>query len=219
MATDDPRHDAANREPSRWRTVLILAAVLAAVALLVLLLTQGTREPITRNEAAQMMKVLRMVLPPGGFDNEPHLDRILVRAPALLGSDEALPLYRARLGAQPVAAVLTVVAPHGYMGPITLLVAITTDGRIHAVRALSHDETPGLGDRIDRDRSDWIEGFRGRSLTDPPAGRWNVRRDGGDFDQMTGATVTSRAVVAAVHDALLYFEQHREEIFSRPAEP
>lgn len=219
MGTDDPRRDTANPQPPRWRVALILAAILAAVALLVLLLTQGTRAPITRNEAAQLMKVLRTVLPPGGFDNEPHLDRILVHAPALLGSDEALPLYRARLRGQPVAAVVTVVAPHGYMGPITLLVAITADARIHAVHALSHDETPGLGDRIDRSRSDWIEGFRGRSLADPPAGRWKVRRDGGDFDQMTGATITSRAVVAAVHDALLYFEQHREEIFSRPAEP
>lgn len=205
-------------QPPGWRVALILAAILAAVGLLVLLLTQGTRAPITRNEAAQIMKVLRTVLPPGGFDNEPQFDRILVHSPAWLGSDEPQPLYRARLHGQAVAAVLTVVAPHGYMGPITLLVGVTADGRIHAVRALSHEETPGLGDRIDRSRSDWIDGFSGHSLADPPADRWQVRRDGGDFDQMTGATITSRAVVAAVHDALLYFAQHREEIFSRPAE-
>ena len=87
-----------------------------------------------------------------------------------------------------------------------------------AVRAVAHEETPGLGDRIDAAKSDWINRFSGRSLADPDPERWAVRRDGGDFDQLTGATITSRAVVNAVRDAALYFQQHRDEIFERPAE-
>lgn len=220
MGTDPPRKtDRDTRTPRpRWQIVLVLAAILLVAAIVVELLMQGARAPITRNEAAQVMKSLRTVLPPESFDNEPHLDRILVSSPELPGSDEPLPVYRARLRGEPVAVVMTVVARHGYMGPITLLVAISVEGRIHAVRALTHSETTGLGDRIDRSRSDWIEIFNGRSLSDPTPERWKVRRDGGDFDQLTGATITSRAVVAAVHDAMSYFERHREEIFSSPAQ-
>lgn len=190
---------------------LVAIAALETVAWL-------TRVRIARNEAAQIMKVLRTVLPAGSYDNEPDTDRILLRDPALLGSDEPLPVYRARLRGEPTAAVVTVIARQGYAGPIQLLVAIGTDGRILGVRTLAHRETPGVGDRIDPARTDWLGRFRGRSLAATPVERWAVRRDGGEFDQLTGATVTSRAVVNAVRDAVLLFEARREELFARPAE-
>jgi len=164
------------------------------------------------------MKVIGLVLPAELYDNEPGLDRTMVLAPDLLGSDVPLPVYRARRQGEPAAAVITTIARQGYVGPIRLLVSITADGRILAARAIVHEETPGLGDRIDAAKSDWMNGFNGRSASDPPTERWAVRRDGGDFDQLTGATVTSRAVVDAVRDALLYFQQHRDEIFRRPVE-
>ena len=97
-------------------------------------------------------------------------------------------------------------------------VAIAADGNVLAVRAVAHEETPGLGDRIDAAKSDWIDRFRGRSIADPVPERWTVRRDGGEFDELTGATITSRAVVSAVRDAVLYFQQHRDEIFELPAQ-
>jgi Na+-translocating ferredoxin:NAD+ oxidoreductase subunit G len=89
------------------------------------------------------------------------------------------------------------------------------------MRVLEHRETPGLGDVIEERRSDWIRGFDGRSLGDPPPDRWAVRRDGGDFDQFTGATVTPRAIVSAVRKALIYAERHRDELFAaaEPATP
>ena len=195
-----------------------LAAVVVAVAAGVAITALATRQRIGRNEAAQVMKVIARVLPPDRYDNEPDRDRILVLAPDLLGSNEPLPVYRARHSGQPAGAVITVVARQGYVGPIRLLVSLNADGTVLAVRAIAHEETPGLGDRIDAARSDWIDHFSGRSLANPDTERWAVRRDGGDFDQLTGATITSRAVVNAVRDAGLYFQQHRAEIFERPAE-
>lgn len=110
------------------------------------------------------------------------------------------------------AVVLPAVAPDGYSGQIELLVGIDAEGRIRGVRVTRHHETVGLGDRIDRARSVWITQFDGHSLEDPPEARWNVRKDGGAFDQITGATLTPRAVIHAVASALKYFEQHRENL-------
>jgi electron transport complex protein RnfG len=99
-----------------------------------------------------------------------------------------------------------------------MLVGINASGEISGVRVIDHQETRGLGDRVDAARSPWIGTFRGRSLRDPEPGRWALRRDGGEFDALSGATITSRAVIKAVRDAQAYFEQHRDEIFARPNE-
>lgn len=201
-----------------WSPALSLAGVALVASAAIGITAQLTRARVARNEADQVMKVLRTVLPEGAYDNEPHLDRILVRSPELLGSEDPLPLYRARREGAPAAAVITTVARLGYIGPIRLLVCLTVDGQVAAVRVTEHQETPGLGDRIEAARSDWIQRFTGRTLHDPELPRWAVRRDGGEFDQLTGATITSRAVVHAVRDAQLYFEQNKEEIFRHPAE-
>lgn len=111
--------------------------------------------------------------------------------------------------------VLSPVAPDGYNGAIKLLVAVRTDGSLAGVRVVSHRETPGLGDPIDTDKSDWIFAFDGRSLDNPSEARWKVKRDGGDFDQFTGATITPRAVVKAVYQTLIFFERHKDRLFEQ----
>jgi len=143
-------------------------------------------------------------------------DTIQVQAEAL-GSDEPLTVYRARKAGEPVAAILTVVAPNGYNGSIRLLVGIRRGGSLAGVRVLSHKETPGLGDAVEAQRSDWLEQFPGRALGDPPLEDWKVKRDGGAFDQLTGATVTPRAIVQAVRRALVYFDEHKQALFRRKA--
>ena len=102
-------------------------------------------------------------------------------------------------------------------GSIRILVGIDVDGVVTGVRILQHRETPGLGDKIDSTRSDWVHQFAGRSLLDPVTTSWAIKRDGGDFDQLTGASITPRAVIGALRDTLEYFDAHREEIFAAPA--
>lgn len=209
--------DASSPPPARGRP-LRAAVLLAAVATVtvggVAVVHDIARPRIEANERAQRVARLAEVLGRVQYDNDLLEDTIDVRDPELLGTDEPLPVHRARLGGRPVAALIETVAPDGYSGSIRLLVAVDTNGRLLGVRVLSHKETPGLGDGIDRRKSNWIDAFAGRSLGDPAPDGWRVRKDGGEFDQFTGATVTPRAVVRAVHNALLYFDAHRDEIFA-----
>ena len=148
------------------------------------------------------------------YDNKLFEDTLQVRDEKLLGTDEAVTVYRARREGKPVALVMAPVAPDGYSGTIKLLVGIGYDGTLTGVRVSAHHETPGLGDAIDEERSDWIFGFDGKSLDNPPLERWRVKRDGGAFDQLTGATITPRAIVKAVKKTLLYYREHRAALFA-----
>ena len=165
-----------------------------------------------------MLQKLQAVLPaPDHYNNAPQLD-VLPVVDAVLG-DEALPVYRARLDGEPVASVLTAIAPDGYVDEIRLIVGVDTDGVLTGVRVTDHRETPGLGDGIQTDRSDWILAFAGRRIQELPATGWALRRDGGDFDQLTGATITSRAVVKAVSRAVRYYAAHEAALYQPVAAP
>jgi len=202
---------------SMFRAAAILAGFAVIGALLVAITWQSTEERIAENERAFLLRSLTDVLPEGAYDNAVHDDAITVTDPVLLGTDDPVTVYRARRDGQPVAVVLTPVAPGGYSGPIRLLVGVLEDGTLSGVRVVAHRETPGLGDKIEVERDDWILDFTGRRLGRPPLEQWAVRRDGGVFDQFTGATITARAVVSAVRDALIYFEANRDRLFSTPA--
>ena len=210
-----------NAEHPRLRT-LRAAAMLAIAAVcsvgLVSLVHDVTKPWIEASERARRVAQLAAVLQRASYDNDLLADVITVRDPELLGTDEPLPVHRARLAGRPVAALLVAVAPDGYSGAIRLLIAVGPDGRLLGVRVLSHKETPGLGDAIETRKSGWIDAFAGRSLGEPAEDRWKVRKDGGDFDQFTGATVTPRAVVRAVRNALVYFGRHRDELFAQPTD-
>lgn len=196
------------------RTVVVLG-VFALVGTAIMYLTfQHSRPYIEANERQVILRTLQVVLPGGEFDNDIVADVINVTSPQGLGSTEALPVYRARKNGQPVAVVMTAIAPDGYGGPIKLLIGVRLDGSVSGVRVVSHRETPGLGDAIEASRSDWIESFTGRSLTNTTAGEWRVRKDGGAFDQFTGATITPRAIVAAVQHALQYYRKQQDAIFT-----
>ncbi|ABI56166.1 electron transport complex subunit RsxG [Alkalilimnicola ehrlichii MLHE-1] len=199
------------------RNILLAAGILggfaAAGTTLVVVTHEMTAERIAAEREATLLRRLQEVLPERLYDNALHEDTVAVPGAALGRPGEALTVYRARRAGEPVAAILTVVAPDGYNGRIRLLMGVKRDGTLTGVRVVQHQETPGLGDLIEADRSDWVRDFEGRSLGDPPVERWTVRRDGGDFDQFTGATVTPRAVVHAVRRGLEWFEAHRGEVF------
>ena len=192
-------------------------AGLGVVVLLAVVLIGGTwhytQQRIADNAARRTLAEISTVLPASLYDNEPHKDMILLD----LGDGQPLPAYRAWRNDRPVAAVLTVIAPDGYVGPIRLLVGIGADGKVLGVRVTAHSETPGIGAAIGADASTWLKEFLGRTLEDPPASRWLLGNDGGDFDAIAGATVSSRATVGGVRKGLEYFATHRDEVFARPA--
>lgn len=199
------------------RAAWILAAVASFAFGLIAVVHEATRDDIAAAARARLLARFDEVLAGERYDNDLLLDRVEVSDSELLGTNAPVPVYRARRDGIVIAVVLAPVAPGGYSGPIHLLVGIRRDGEVLGVRVTQHRETPGLGDPIEARKSTWIEGFTGRSLRDPPPERWAVRKDGGAFDQFTGATITPRAVVGAVANALLYFERHRDELLGRPA--
>jgi electron transport complex protein RnfG len=194
---------------------LVLFAI--AAAWLLANAQKYTRQRIADNELAARLKDLQVLLPHGRFDNEPHKDFIFVTDAELLGSRERLPVYRIRRGQTPVGAVVTAVAPNGFSGKIRLLVSIDLNGEVLGVRVTSHTETPGLGDAIESGKSDWINGFAGLGTADPLENAWILSTDGGSFDKISGATVSSRAVLGAARNAVLYFNSNNAELFSAPS--
>ena len=200
------------RQVSTSALMLVLFAALGTS--IVAFVHTNTAQRIAENERAQMLHNLNAIIPQTRYDNQLLNDIITVDEPSL---NAGLPVtvYRARMGGKPVAAIMTLTAPDGYSGPIKLLVGIYHDNTVAGVRVITHRETPGLGDQIDLQRSDWILGFTGSSLGNPVADSWACKRDGGVFDQFTGATITPRAVINAVKSALVYFEQHQDELFAQ----
>ena len=205
-----------------WVSVSRSALSLGLLALMgTALLTwvhEVTEPKIEEQKRKQLLLQLQQVVPAQGFDNAMHQDFITVRDELAFPGGQEVRVYRARLGGQPAAVVMRLRANDGYHGRIDLLVGIYTQGQISGVRVLSHSETPGLGDAIEIERSNWIRSFDGRTLNDPTDAGWAVKRDGGEFDQFTGATITPRAVVAAVHRALQYFDAQSQTLFSNPSE-
>ena len=207
-----------NPAKNALRGALLLGLFALITTALVAVTYQLTREKIAENERLAVLRSLHELISPTLHDNDLVQDVIYVTDPELLGDDKPKPVYRARKNGKPVAVIITTTAPDGYGGAIKLLVAVDYQGRVLGVRAVSHKETPGLGDAIEPEKSNWILRFTGKSLGNPPEKQWKVKRDGGVFDQFTGATITPRAVVKAVKKALIYYRDHRDELFDTPSQ-
>jgi electron transport complex protein RnfG len=200
------------------RAGALLAAFALAGGSLLALTYSGTRERIAENERAFTLRSLNEIVDARRYDNDLFTDVVQVSDREFLGSREAVTVYRARKNGQAVAAIIASRAPDGYNGAIKLLVGINVDGSLAGVRVTGHRETPGLGDGIELERSNWVLDFEGHGLGHPQIDGWRVKRDGGDFDQFTGATITPRAVVKAVKNTLLYFDAHKNDLFSPPTQ-
>ena len=200
------------------RSMGVAALILTGFAVvgtgLVAVTYTGTQDIIAEAQRAALETSLNQLVPADRYDNRVVEDRIEVVAPEWLGTDRPVTVYRARKNGQPVALFATPTAPDGYSGPIQLLVGVYVDGTVAGVRVLAHKETPGLGDGIDEKRSPWILAFAGKSLDNPRPDGWKVKKDGGAFDQFTGATITPRAVVKATRKFLEYVQTHREQLFA-----
>jgi len=203
--------------PEILRSAVALGLV-AVIGTALLSSVQGlTRDRIEAEERRVVRERLGQILPAGRFDNSPQDDVYLFTDEGHFPGGQTVTAYRARKGKVPVAVVLRFKAIDGYNGDIQLLTGIDSNGTLTGVRVISHQETPGLGDAIETEKSDWVLDFDEKSLANPELNAWTVRRDGGEFDQFTGATVTPRAVVLAVRNALQYFSSHRAELFGPAA--
>jgi electron transport complex protein RnfG len=199
------------------RAALLLTASALVAFGLVALVHEGTRDRIAEAAHRQALARFDEVLAGLSYDNDLLADAITLQDPEAAGDAATVIAHRARRSGAVVAVVMEIVAPNGYSGPIRLLVAIEPGGKVLAARVVQHKETPGLGDFIETRRSDWITRFTAKSLQSPAPAGWRVHKDGGEYDQYTGATVTSRAVVAAVARSLALFERHRDEVLAPPA--
>ncbi|WP_456375608.1 electron transport complex subunit RsxG [Thiolapillus sp.] len=206
--------------PELKRNIFISAAILGIFgilgATLVSLTWTATAERIALNQKQAFLNNVFKLIDKEEIDNDLLTDVITLHAPSLAKTE--FKAYRARKAGKPVAVIFSPVQAPGYASPINLMVGIRHDGTLGGVRVLSHMETPGLGDKIDAERSDWILSFTGKSLGNPPLEQWKVKKDGGVFDQFTGATITPRSVVATVRKALEYYAREKENLFKAPAQ-
>lgn len=186
---------------------LVTAALLAGTHL-------ATRDRIDLAERAMAQRALQEIVPLERHDNDMLMDTIGIPAIhlATLGLPAGAEVHLARDSGRPVAVIVPSVAPDGYSGAIRLIIGINFDGTLAGVRVIDHRETPGLGDKIELKVSDWILNFDGKSLAEPGPGGWEVRKNGGEFDQFTGATITPRAIVHQVRRTLQYFADDRERL-------
>ncbi len=173
-----------------------------------------TKAPIAASEAAAKMKLFEQVLPANEHDNDVLNDFINVPAGGELNNRKATKVYVARVAGEASAVILEATARDGYSGDIKLLIAVRKNGNLGGVRVITHKETPGLGDYIDIVKDNWIKLFDGESLTKTSQKLWQVKKDGGQFDYMAGATITPRAVVKATHQALIYVDTNKTRLFA-----
>lgn len=188
---------------------VVAAGMLAGV-------NEGTKERIAQEVRIAQQRALYEIVPQSRIDNDLLMDTQAIPAEAwdLLGLPNGGEVYLARQDGEIVALIIPATAPDGYSGEIGMIVGVNRDGTIAGARVLSHKETPGLGDKVELSKSNWILGFDGRSLQNPQASQWKVKKDGGEFDQFTGATITPRAVVQQIKRVLEFVAAHETELFS-----
>lgn len=191
----------------------LFAAGTTALSAAVYTLTKGT---IAEQAAIVQKKLLDQVVPANLYDNDFGQECYLVGAEASLGGKQPHKLYIARKNGEPVAAALESVAPDGYSGAINLLVGADFKGTVLGVRVTQHHETPGLGDKIETRISDWITHFSGKKIESDSDPKWAVKKDGGEFDQFTGATITPRAVVNATKRTAVFIQQIPQKLSTYP---
>jgi len=195
----------------------ILAIFAIVCTAIVGLVNELTKDKIKAQEQLQLLNTLHSIIEPNRYNNDITQDCVILNSPAINDSKNNKTIqtaYIARNNSDPIAIAMTSTAPDGYNGNIELIVAINMDNSISGVRVLKHQETPGLGDKVELRKSDWIHSFNGKKLLSENDSRWAVVKDGGMFDQFTGATITPRAIVKAVRKTLLYFKDNKHSLLT-----
>lgn len=176
-----------------------------------------TKDKIQAEMQAKLARTLSQIVPPSKYNNDVYHECIVIDSAGVLHPKKSTKFYRMTQDDTPVATVFTVTTTQGYNGAIEIILGIyEKDDSIAGVRVVQHNETPGLGDKLEIHKSDWITQFSGVSLNDIPADQWKVKKDGGQFDAFTGATITPRAALSAIAAGLTFYQANKPAIFNRP---
>lgn len=197
---------------STTAAAMIIFSLAASTALSVFYFI--TKSPIDESDARAKRIFLNQVISGDLYDNNLVKDTISVEPSPLLGNKKNIDVYRAKKNNQVIAVIIEAIAPDGYSGEIKTLVGIDQEDKILGVRVITHKETPGLGDYIEIDKSQWIKNFNLKSLDKVSEKQWAVKKDGGDFDYISGATITPRAVIKSTYKCLLYSKENKKRLFT-----
>jgi electron transport complex protein RnfG len=197
---------------SSTAAAMIIFSLLASTALSISYFV--TKTPIEESDARAKRIFLNQVIPSNLYDNNLVKDTISVEPNPLIGNKKNIDIYRAKKNNQVIAVIIETIAPDGYSGEIKTLVGVGQEDKILGVRVITHKETPGLGDYIEIEKSQWIKNFDLKSLDKMTEKEWAVKKDGGDFDYVSGATITPRAVIKSTYKSLLYAKENKKRLFA-----
>ena len=199
------------------RSGFLLAAFAIICTAAVATVNQLTKPVIAKQEQIALLKTINQLIPADSYDNDIFASCFIISDDELLGKGQSQQVFVAKKTNKPSALMLETSTFKGYAGEIKLAIGIFANGEVAGVRVIRHSETPGLGDKIQTNKSDWIYAFKGKTYQASRDARWEVSKNGGDIDAFTGATITPRAVTLAVKDALIYFANNKEMLFNHPA--
>lgn len=218
MTEQPPKNRSSFRLPMQKNSQILAIFAIVCTAI-VSLVNELTKDEIKAQEQLQLLNTLHSIIEPSRYNNNITQDCVNLSSPLIGNSTNDKKMqtaYIARQDNQAIAIAMTSTAPDGYNGNIELIIAINMDGSVSGVRVLKHQETPGLGDKVELRKSNWINSFTGKKLLSDKDSRWAVTKDSGMFDQFTGATITPRTVVKAVKKTLLYFKDNKHSLLMRP---
>ena len=218
MTEQPPKNRSSFRLPMQKNSQILAIFAIVCTAI-VSLVNELTKDEIKAQEQLQLLNTLHSIIEPSRYNNNITQDCVNLSSPLIGNSTNDKKMqtaYIARQDNQAIAIAMTSTAPDGYNGNIELIIAINMDGSVSGVRVLKHQETPGLGDKVELRKSNWINSFTGKKLLSDKDSRWAVTKDNGMFDQFTGATITPRTVVKAVKKTLLYFKDNKHSLLMRP---
>lgn len=196
----------------KFTTLLPLLIISVTCVIAIFVVNEITKGKIEINKQKAALTIINEVLPLE-YDNDLFTDNINLEVPDKINNTGSVTVYRARLNNQPVAVSLMPIITKGYNGNISLIIGIRYDGTLTGIRVLQHNETEGFGDQVHQDKTDWLQIFNNTSISALPETQWAIKKDDGEFDQLSGATITSRSIINIIYKTLEYYLENQDKFY------
>ncbi len=196
----------------RLTALLPLLFITLICIISIFVLNEITKGKIAVNKQMATLEIINEVIPLE-YDNDIFSDKIELTVPSSINNTNRVMAYRARMSGQPVAVGLMSVSTKGYNGNISLLIGLSYEGTLTGVKILQHNETAGFGDQAHQDKTDWLKNFNNAGLAKQKE-QWAIKKDGGEFDQLSGATITSRSIINSVYKILEFYTENRDVFYA-----